>query len=68
MRQRRAAGADRWFVQHADAHEDAKRLTERLAELFGTEPEFISEVGPVVATDAVPGTSLVGALPGAALR
>ena len=38
MRQRRAVGADRWFVQHTYAHEDAKRLAERLAELFGSEP------------------------------
>lgn len=68
MVQRRAAGADRWFVQHAFAHEEAKRLAERLAELFGTEPEFISEIGPVVATHVGPGTLLVGGLPGAALR
>jgi len=68
MRQRRALGADRWFVQHAYAHEEAKRLAERLAELFGTEPEFVSEVGPVVATHVGPGTLLVGGLPGAALR
>lgn len=68
MVQRRAAGADRWFVQHAFAHEEAKRLAERLAELFGTEPEFISEIGPVVATHVGPGTLVVGGLPGAALR
>ena len=68
MRQRRALGADRWFVQHAYAHEEAKRLAQRLSELFGTEPEFVSEVGPVVATHVGPGTLLVGGLPAAALR
>lgn len=68
MSQRRAAGADRWFVQHAYAHDDAKRLAERLAGLFGNEPEFVSEVGPVVATHVGPGTLLVGGLPGAVLR
>lgn len=68
MRQRHSLGADRWFVQHAYAHEDAKRVGERFAEMFGTEPEFISEVGPVVATHVGPGTLLVGGLPGAALR
>jgi DegV family protein with EDD domain len=68
MRQHRAAGADRWFVQHTYAHEDAKQLAERLTEVLGTEPEFISEVGPVVATHVGPGTLLVGGLPGAALR
>jgi DegV family protein with EDD domain len=68
MRQHRAAGADRWFVQHSYAHEDAKRLAERLTEIIGTEPEFISEVGPVVATHVGPGTLLVGGLPGGPLR
>ncbi len=68
MRQRHAVGADRWFVQHADARDDAQRLAQRLAESFRTEPEFISELGPVVATHVGPGTLLVGALPGAALR
>jgi DegV family protein with EDD domain len=68
MRQRRAVGADRWFIQHADAHEDAQRLAERLAGLFGTEPEFICEVGPVVAMHVGPGMLSVGGLPGAALR
>jgi DegV family protein with EDD domain len=67
MRQRRAVGADRWFVQHAHAYEDAQRMAERLAELFGTEPEFISEVGPVLATHTGPGMLTVGGLPGAAL-
>lgn len=68
MRQRRALGADRWFVQHANAHEDAQRLAGRLAELFGTEPEFVSEIGPVIATHLGPGTLAVGGLPGSALR
>jgi DegV family protein with EDD domain len=67
MRQRRAVGADRWFVQHTAAHEDAQRLAERLAELFGTEPEFISELGPVLATHLGPGALVAGGLPGAAL-
>jgi DegV family protein with EDD domain len=67
MRQRRAVGADRWFVQHAYAHEDAKRLAERLAEMLGTEPEFISELSPVLATHTGPGTLVAGGLPAAAL-
>ncbi|OBH50473.1 DegV family protein [Mycobacterium sp. E2479] len=68
MQQRRAVGADRWFVQHADAREDAKRLAERLAETFGTEPEFISELSPVLATHTGPGTLVAGGLAGAALE
>jgi DegV family protein with EDD domain len=67
MRQRRAVGADRWFVQHAYAHEDAQMLVERLGAVFDAPPEFVSEVGPVVATHAGPGALSVGGLPGAAL-
>jgi DegV family protein with EDD domain len=63
MRQRRAVGADRWFVQHTNAHEDAKRLAERLAELFGTEPEFVTQLGPVLATHTGPGLLSAGSLP-----
>lgn len=68
MRQRRAVGADRWFVQHADAHEDALQLAERLAGLFGTQPEFVSDLGPVLATHLGPRALAVGGVPGAALR
>jgi DegV family protein with EDD domain len=68
MRQRRSVGADRWFVQHAHAHEDADRMVERLAEVFVRPPEFVAEVGPVVGTHVGPGTVWVGGLTGAALR
>jgi DegV family protein with EDD domain len=68
MRQRRAMGADRWFVQHVHAAEDAQMLVKRLGAVFSSEPEFISKIGPVVATHVGPGTLVVGALPGAALR
>ncbi|MGH3493626.1 MAG: DegV family protein, partial [Sciscionella sp.] len=68
MLQRRAAvGADRWFVQHTGTPEDAQRLADRFDEMFGTEPEFISEVGPVTATHVGPRSLWVGGLPGAAL-
>jgi DegV family protein with EDD domain len=67
MRQRRSLGADRWFVQHANALEDARRLVERLGEIFGRPPEFFSEVGPVAGTIIGPGALWVGGLPGGAL-
>jgi fatty acid-binding protein DegV len=66
MRKQRAVNADRWFVQHAYAHDDAKRLAKRLAEMFGKEPVYVSELGPVIATHFGPGTLVVGSLPGAA--
>ncbi|OBK79219.1 DegV family protein [Mycobacterium sp. 1164985.4] len=67
MHQRRAVGAERYFINHADAYEDAMRLAQRLRELFGSEPEFISELGPVVATNGGPGVLAVGSVPGAAM-
>jgi DegV family protein with EDD domain len=67
MRQRRAVGADRWFVQHAYAREDAEMLVERLGTVFDAPPEFVSEFGPVIATHTGPRTLSVGGLPSAAL-
>ena len=66
MRQRRAVGADRWFVQYAACREEAEMLVERLTAMFNTPPEFVSELGPVLATHAGPGTLSVGGLPSAA--
>jgi DegV family protein with EDD domain len=41
-------GAQEWIVQHAQAPEDARRLVEAGTELFGCEPLFCTEVGPVL--------------------
>jgi DegV family protein with EDD domain len=41
-------GADEWIVQHAQAPGDAARLVEAGRELFGAEPLFCTEVGPVL--------------------
>jgi DegV family protein with EDD domain len=67
LQSRAAMGADRWFVQHTCAHEDAQRLADRLDELFGTEPEFVSELGPVGATQLGPRTLWAGGVSVAAL-
>jgi DegV family protein with EDD domain len=56
-------GADRWVVQHIQAHEQAERLIDRCREIFGSEPIFTSEVGPVIGTYTGPGLLGVGALP-----
>ncbi len=58
-------GADRWVVQHIQAHEQAERLMDRCREIFGSEPIFTSEVGPVIGTYTGPGLLGVGALPNA---
>ena len=58
-------GADRWVVQHIQATEQAERLMNRCREIFGSEPIFTSEVGPVIGTYTGPGLLGVGALPNA---
>lgn len=59
----REAGAEGWVVQHIQAHEQAERLMDRCREIFGCEPVFTSEVGPVIGTYTGPGLLGVGAIP-----
>lgn len=59
---RRRDGHDAWFVQHARADADAARMVERGTEVFGRGPEFVSEVGPVVAAHTGPGLLGVAAI------
>jgi len=56
-------GADGWVVQYIQATDQAERLMERCREIFGSEPTFTSEVGPVIGTYTGPGLLGVGALP-----
>jgi DegV family protein with EDD domain len=57
------SGADAWVVQHIQAPEQAERLIERAREIFGSEPLFSSEVGPVIGTYTGPGLIGVGGIP-----
>ena len=43
-------GATDWIVQHAQAYEDAERLAAEGRAIFGTEPLFCTQVGPVLGT------------------
>ncbi|MGA9876847.1 MAG: DegV family protein [Solirubrobacteraceae bacterium] len=56
-------GADGWVVQYIQATDQAERLMDRCREIFGSEPTFTSEVGPVIGTYTGPGLLGVGALP-----
>ncbi len=67
MRTLHADGADAWCVQHIQAPGDAQRLIERGREIFGCEPRFVGEVGPVIGAHAGPGMIGVGGLPASAL-
>jgi DegV family protein with EDD domain len=66
-RQRQEAGADGWVVQHIQAHDQAERLMDECRGIFGNDPVFFSEVGPVLAAHAGPGMLGVGSVPRAML-
>jgi DegV family protein with EDD domain len=55
-------GADGWVVQHIQATDQAQRLIEHGREIYGSEPAFVSEVGPVIGTYTGPGLIGVGAI------
>jgi DegV family protein with EDD domain len=57
-----AAGATSWMVQHIQAPEQAEALVDRGRELFGHDPLFVSEIGPVIGTHAGPGVLGVSGL------
>jgi DegV family protein with EDD domain len=61
--QRHESGADGWVVQHIQAPEEAGRLEERCREIFGSDPAFTSEVGPVIGAHVGPGLLGVGGIP-----
>src|SRR5215208_1545286 len=67
-RQRHEAGADAWVVQHVQDPENAERLVEACRPIFGTEPVFTSEVGPVIGAHVGPGLLGVGGVSKAALE
>jgi DegV family protein with EDD domain len=68
MRSRHDDGADGWVVQHIQAPDVVERLLERGRDLFGSEPVFVSEIGPVIGAHVGPGLVGVGGLPTALLR
>ena len=65
--QRHEAGADAWVVQYIQDRETADEFAEECREIFGREPVFISEVGPVLGAHLGPGMLGVGSMPESAL-
>jgi fatty acid-binding protein DegV len=57
------AGDDGWVVQHVRDPEGAEQLTAAAREIFGTDPVFVSEVGPVIGAHTGPGLLGLGGLP-----
>jgi DegV family protein with EDD domain len=62
-KQRHDSGADAWVVQHVSAREEAEKLAAACREVFGCEPLFVSEVGPVLSAHIGPGMLGVGSVP-----
>ena len=55
LQERRDAGADVFFLQHIQAHDVVARLADRGREIYGRDPEFVSEMGPVIGAHVGPG-------------
>jgi DegV family protein with EDD domain len=62
LRMRCDDGHDAWYIQHVQAHEQAARLVDKGREIFGTDPDFVSEIGPVIGTHVGPGLLGVSAV------
>jgi DegV family protein with EDD domain len=61
-RRRHESGLDGWVVQYIQDHEAADSLTEDCHEIFGCEPVFVSEIGPVLGAHVGPGLLGVGSV------
>ena len=67
LQEQRDAGSDVFFIQHVQAPELAERVAARGREIYGRDPEFVSEIGPVIGTHTGPGLVGVTAVPSALL-
>jgi DegV family protein with EDD domain len=63
LQARRDDGSDAFFVQHINAEEQAERMVERGREIYGADPEFVSEMGPVIGAHVGPGLLGVSGIP-----
>ena len=59
-RQRQEDGADAWVVQHVQDPGNAARMVEACRPIFGKDPIFTSEIGPVIGAHVGPGLLGVG--------
>ena len=57
LQSRHDDGADGWVIQHIQAPDVCERLVASGREIFGSEPLFVSEIGPVIGAHAGPGLS-----------
>ena len=59
-RERNESGATAWVVQHIHDHETARHLVDECRQIFGSDPVFVSEIGPVIGAHIGPGLLGVG--------
>ena len=62
-REMEESGRDGWVVQHVQDPENAQRLAAEAREVFGSDPVFVSEIGPVIGAHTGPGLLGIGGLP-----
>jgi DegV family protein with EDD domain len=63
----RESGADVFMIQHIQAQAVADRLAERGREIYGRDPDVVSEIGPVIGAHVGPGLVGVTGLPSSVL-
>jgi len=61
--ERKDAGADGWVVQHIHDPDTARGLVDECRQVFGSEPVFVSEIGPVIGAHVGPGLVGFGGAP-----
>ncbi len=54
-RERHDDGAGAWVVQHVNDPDAARRLVDECRQIFGSDPVFVSEIGPVIGAHVGPG-------------
>ena len=62
-RQRKEEGADSWVVQHIHDPDTARKLVAECRQVFGRDPVFVSEIGPVIGAHIGPGLLGFGGIP-----
>jgi DegV family protein with EDD domain len=60
--ERKADGAGAWVVQHIHDPDGARRLVDECRQVFGADPVFVSEIGPVIGAHIGPGLLGFGGL------
>jgi DegV family protein with EDD domain len=53
--ERKEAGATAWVVQHIHDPDTARKLVDECRQIFGDDPVFVSEIGPVIGAHIGPG-------------